>query len=277
MPDLRRRTQIVAQGYGAAFVAVVLAALVGWILEIGFGLRSSYLLFMVPVVAAAALGGVGAGLCAAVLGLLASVLIRDGLSPQGEGLIEPISFVIAASGVIFIGSRIGVLRQRAAASERSAELRAQDAARVARELNLLIDGATEYAIYMLDPQGRVMIWNAGAERLKGWSEEEAIGLDLSTFYPEDARQSGKPQADLERARSQGKIEEEDWRLRMDGSEFLAHVSITALLDEAGALQGFAKVLRDITDQRASEQSLSAGANHLRSILATIPDAMIVID
>ena len=277
MPDIRRQTQIVAQGYGAAVFTVVLAALVGWVLEVGFGLRASYLLFMVPVVAAAALGGVGAGIFAAILGLLASVLIRDGLSPRGEGLIEPISFVIAAAGVIFIGSRIGGLQQRAAASERGAELRAQDAARVARELSLLIDGATEYAIYMLDPQGRVVIWNAGAARLKGWREEEAIGLDLSTFYPEDARQSGKPQADLARARSQGKFEEEDWRLRKDGSEFLAHVSITALLDEAGALQGFAKVLRDITDQRASEQSVHAGANHLRSILATVPDAMIVID
>ncbi|CAN5350011.1 PAS domain S-box protein [soil metagenome] len=277
MPDIRHHTKILAQGYGAAFVMVVLAAVVGWVLEIGFGLRSSYLLFMVPVVAAAALGGVGAGACAALLGLLASVLIGDRLSTRGEDLIEPISFVIAAGGVIFIGSQIGSFRRRAVASERGAELRAQDAARVARELNLLIDGATEYAIYMLDPQGRVMIWNAGAERLKGWKEGEAIGLDLSTFYPEDARQAGKPQADLARARSQGKFEEEDWRLRKDGSEFLAHVSITALLDEAGALQGFAKVLRDITDQRASEQSLNAGASHLRSILATVPDAMIVID
>jgi two-component system sensor kinase FixL len=277
MPDIRHHTKFLTRGYGAAFVMVVLAALVGWVLEVGFGLRSSYLLFMVPVVAAAALGGVGAGACAAVLGLLASVLIGGGLSRRGEGLIEPISFVIAAGGVIFIGSQIGGFRRRAVASERGAELRAQDAARVARELNLLIDGATEYAIYMLDPQGRVMIWNAGAERLKGWKEGEAIGLDLSSFYPEDARQAGKPQADLARARSQGKFEEEDWRLRKDGSEFLAHVSITALLDEAGALQGFAKVLRDITDQRASEQSLNAGANHLRSILATVPDAMIVID
>ncbi len=277
MPDIRRQTQNLAQGYGVAFVAVVIAALVGWVLEVSFGLLSSYLLFMVPVVAAAALGGVGAGVCAAVLGLLASVLIRGGLSPRGESLIEPISFVVAAGGVIFIGSQIGGFRRRAAASERGADLRAQDAARVARELNLLIDGATEYAIYMLDPQGRVVIWNAGAERLKGWKESEAIGLDLSTFYPEDARQAGKPQADLARARSQGKFEEEDWRLRKDGSEFLAHVSITALLDDTGALQGFAKVLRDVTDQRASEQSLNAGANHLRSILATVPDAMIVID
>jgi two-component system sensor kinase FixL len=277
VPDIRRLTQILAQGHGAAFVAVALAALVGWVLEIRFGLRSSNLLLMVPIVAASALGGVGAGLCAAVLGLLASVLIGDGLPPRGEGLIEPISFVIAAGGVIFIGSRIAGFRRRAIASERGAEHRVQDAARVARELNLLIDGATEYAIYMLDPQGRVMIWNAGAERLKGWREDEAIGLDLATFYPEDARQAGKPQADLARALSQGKFEEEDWRLRKDGSEFLAHVSITALLDETGALQGFAKVLRDVTDQRASEQSLNAGANHLRSILATVPDAMIVID
>jgi len=278
MAAIRRHTsRHQALGYGAVFTAVVVTALLGWGLEVWFGLQSSYLLFMVPVVAAAAFGGVGAGLCAALLGLLASLIFSDGRILPGDGLVEPISYVVASGGVIFVGSRIGSLRKRALASESGAEQRAQDAARVARELSLLIDGATEYAIYMLDPQGRVMIWNTGAERLKGWDEAEAIGLDLSTFYPEDARLSGKPEADLARARSEGWFEEEDWRLRKDGSEFLAHVSISALIDPSGDLQGFAKVLRDITGQRASEQALQAGASHLKSILETVPDAMVVID
>jgi two-component system sensor kinase FixL len=148
---------------------------------------------------------------------------------------------------------------------------------LAEELNLLIDGATDYAIYMLDTAGRVAIWNKGAERLKGWTEQEAVGQHTSIFYPEAARAAGKPGHDLERAREQGKFEEEDWRVRKDGSEFLAHSSITALYDPSGALRGYGKVIRDVTEQRARERQLSASATQFRSILATVPDAMIVID
>ncbi|HWT51630.1 MAG TPA: PAS domain S-box protein [Caulobacter sp.] len=144
-------------------------------------------------------------------------------------------------------------------------------------MNLLIDGAAEYAIYMLDPKGDVLIWNAGAERLKGWGEAEILGQNTAIFYPEDAKESGKPGADLARAREQGRFEEEDWRVRKDGSEFLAHVSVTALRDGDDKLEGYGVVVRDATDQRASERALRANANHLRSILSTVPDAMVVID
>ncbi|MFC3580924.1 PAS domain-containing sensor histidine kinase [Sphingomonas hylomeconis] len=145
------------------------------------------------------------------------------------------------------------------------------------ELNLLIDGAIGYAIYMLDTDGRVTFWNKGAERLKGWGESEAIGAHTSLFYPPADLHSGKPTADLEIAERVGRFEEDAWRQRKDGSEFLAHVSITALRDEAGRLRGFGKVIRDITSQRAAEHALKANAAHLASILATVPDAMIVID
>ncbi|MCW3849626.1 PAS domain S-box protein [Sphingomonas sp. LB-2] len=162
-------------------------------------------------------------------------------------------------------------------TELDAERRAAHADQLAEELNLLIDGATDYAIYMLDPEGRIAIWNKGAERLKGWTEQEIVGRHASVFYPEAARAAGKPERDLERARIEGKLEEEDWRVRKDGSEFLAHVSITALHDPSGALRGYGKVIRDVTEQRARERQLSASATQFRSILATVPDAMIVID
>jgi two-component system sensor kinase FixL len=148
---------------------------------------------------------------------------------------------------------------------------------MAEELGLLIDGAANYAIYMLDPQGLVTIWNLGAERIKGWTEAEIIGSDFSKFYtPEDVR-SGKPSEDLKRAAESGRIEEESWRLRKDGSEFLASVTMTALRDEAGELRGFGKVVRDITDQKAADAALVRREHHLSSILATVPDAMIVIN
>ncbi|MGY2736567.1 PAS domain-containing sensor histidine kinase [Sphingomonas sp. UYP23] len=152
-----------------------------------------------------------------------------------------------------------------------------DARLLGEELALLIDGATNYAIYMLDPQGHVTIWNRGAERIKGWTQVEVLGRDSAMFYiPEDVL-AGKPHADLARASAEGRLEEDSWRLRKDGSEFLASVTITALYDEAGALRGFGKVVRDITDQKAAETALMRREQHLHSILETVPDAMIVID
>ena len=145
------------------------------------------------------------------------------------------------------------------------------------ELNLLIDCAANYAIYMLDTKGHVTIWNRGAERIKGWSQAEIVGRHFSTFYPPEDVAAGKPEADLEKAHAEGRVEEESWRVRKNGSEFLANTTITALYDEAGALRGFGKVVRDITDQRALATALERREQHLRSILDAVPDAMIIID
>lgn len=136
------------------------------------------------------------------------------------------------------------------------------AATAADELGLLIDGATNYAIYMLDPDGRVTIWNRGAERIKGWTEAEVIGQPSSIFYAAEDVEAGKPADDLARAARFGRIEEDVWRVRKDGSEFLASVTITALRDADGALRGFGKVLRDITDERAADQAAERQSDHL---------------
>jgi len=130
---------------------------------------------------------------------------------------------------------------------------------------------------MLDPDGHVMIWNKGAERLTGWTEAEAIGLHVVTFYPPEAIKADKPSADLARALREGRLELEDWRQRKDGSRFLANIMVTALYDDHGELRGFAKILTDITKQRVAEEALSASESHLRSILSTVPDAMVVTD
>ncbi|WP_380784478.1 PAS domain S-box protein [Sphingomonas sp. R86520] len=165
---------------------------------------------------------------------------------------------------------------RSFTAQEAADATARQNAAMAEELGLLIDGATSYAIYMLDPTGRVTIWNLGAERIKGWTEAEIIGSNFAKFYtPEDAA-AGKPADDLARAAACGRIEEESWRMRKDGSEFLASVTITALRNDAGDLRGFGKVIRDITDQKAAEAALVRREHHLRSILATVPDAMIVM-
>jgi two-component system, LuxR family, sensor kinase FixL len=130
---------------------------------------------------------------------------------------------------------------------------------------------------MLDAQGYVTIWNTGAERLLGWSEDEVIGQHFSLFFPEDADADEGPAALLAQAAEEGQVEEESWRVRKNGSEFLAATTITTLRNEDGSLRGFAKVLCDITERRGAEDQLRARENLLNSILSTVPDAMVVID
>jgi two-component system sensor kinase FixL len=223
-------------------------------------------------------------LCGSVQALLAT-LISLGLGWYFSGsrsfdaahVVEAAIFLFVAMSIIGLGQSINQARRRAAASDANADARSREAQQVIEELNLLIDGAQGHAIYMLDRAGHVTIWNEGAERLKGWSEAEILGKHAALFYPSDARAAGKPEADLARARAEGRFEEEDWRLRKDGREFLAAVSMTALVDDAGELRGFAKIVSDITEKRASENTIRARESHLSSILSTVPDAMVVID
>jgi PAS domain S-box-containing protein len=133
----------------------------------------------------------------------------------------------------------------------------EQALRQSEELfGLLVASVKDYAIFMLDPQGRVITWNTGAERLKGYRAEEIIGSHFSRFYPEEDLQAGKPAHELTVAVAEGRYEEEGWRVRKDGSLFWASVTITAVHDATGVLRGFAKVTRDLTRQReAAKQQL----------------------
>jgi len=116
---------------------------------------------------------------------------------------------------------------------------------------LLVQGVRDYAIFMLDPQGRVVSWNPGAERIKGYKADEIIGTHFSRLYTEDDIERGHPEEELRIAVEEGSYEEEGLRVRKDGSGFWANVVITALKDEAGRLRGFAKVTRDVTERKPS--------------------------
>ncbi|WP_293973396.1 PAS domain-containing protein, partial [Sphingopyxis sp.] len=164
-----------------------------------------------------------------------------------------------------------------ALTESRATRKAAETAVIAQELNLLIDGAQGYAIYLLDAEGKVSIWNHGAHRLIGWPSDEVMGQDAAIFYPADAVAAGKPAADLAHAAREGRFATEDWLVHKNGSEFLAEVSITALRNPDDSLRGFATIVSDITRRRAAEDALRSQESHLRSILSTVPDAMIVID
>ena len=124
-----------------------------------------------------------------------------------------------------------------------------------RRFQLLIDAVTDYAIFMLDPTGNVVSWNPGAERIKGYASEEIIGQHFSRFYTEDDRQQGVPGRALATAERTGKYEAEGWRVRKDGSTFIANVVINAIRNSSGNLLGFAKITRDITEKKAVEDQL----------------------
>lgn len=119
---------------------------------------------------------------------------------------------------------------------------------------LLIDGVRDYAIFMLDPSGHIVSWNAGAQRIKGYSSAEAIGLHFSIFYPPEDMRAAKPEHELTIATRDGRYEEEGWRVRKDGSLFWANVVITALYDARGELRGFGKVTRDLTERRWAQEA-----------------------
>lgn len=135
-------------------------------------------------------------------------------------------------------------------------LRVEEQLRASEErFRLLVEGVKDYAIYMLDPIGRVQSWNAGAERIKGYRAAEIIGAHFSCFYEPEEREWGKPDRQLQACAVAGRFEDEGWRMRKDGSRFWASVVMTALRDEAGQLRGFAQVVRDISDRRQAEEAL----------------------
>ncbi|MDX3105295.1 PAS domain-containing sensor histidine kinase [Nonomuraea angiospora] len=122
-------------------------------------------------------------------------------------------------------------------------------------MELLVQSIRDYAIFMLDPRGRIVSWNAGAQRIKGYTAEEIIGTHFSVFYPHEDVAAGKPFKGLEAAASDGRWEEEGWRVRKDGTRFWASVVITALRDGRGELRGFGKVTRDLTERRSMARAL----------------------
>src|SRR6266550_2113331 len=123
----------------------------------------------------------------------------------------------------------------------------------AEQFHILVDSVEEYAIYLLDPNGNVISWNTGAEKIKGYSTEEIVGKNFASFYTADDVAAGKPQRNLREATRRGYIRDQGVRVRKDGSTFEAEVIITALHDDSGKLRGFSKVTRDITDQIRSRE------------------------
>jgi PAS domain S-box-containing protein len=162
---------------------------------------------------------------------------------------------------------IAVLQQKVQALESERALRRSE-----ERFRILVEAVQDYAIFLLEPNGCINSWNIGAERIKGYKPSEIIGQHFSVFYPEEDIRAGKPERELEVAVRDGRLEDEGWRIRKDGSRFWANVIITALRDDGGKLIGFAKVTRDFTervrvynDLQAARQKLEQSENSLRQL------------
>ncbi|GEP04326.1 hybrid sensor histidine kinase/response regulator [Methylobacterium oxalidis] len=170
---------------------------------------------------------------------------KDGTRMWAHVVIDPIR---DASGTLIGFAKI--------TRDISARLAAQEALRASEErFRILVQGVTDYAIFMLDADGIVTNWNSGAARIKGYSEAEIVGQHFSRFYTEGDRAAGLPARALATAAREGRYEAEGWRLRKDGTRFWASVVIDAIRNEAGELVGYAKVTRDITERRKSQEDL----------------------
>jgi PAS domain S-box-containing protein len=180
-----------------------------------------------------------------------------------------------ARAVLILGTVLGLLivavagwsAQRGNFERELAEEARQDSE---EKYRMLLDGVQDYAIFMLDPRGRVVSWNAGAEHIKGYAAEEIIGRNFSCFFPAGDIERGKPEELLRMAAASGRHEEQGMRVRKDGSRFLENATFTALRDARGNLRGFSEISRDLSESKES------GARY-RGLLEAAPDAMVVVN
>ena len=172
------------------------------------------------------------------------------------------------------------VEQRTAAvqSEIAARIATEQKLRASEELfRLLLDGIKDYAVYMLDPEGRVASWNVGAARIKGYSTEEILGKHISCFYTAEDREAGMPVRTLQSAIATGRFEGHGLRVRKDGSTFWAHVVILPIYDDSGKLRGFSKVLHDVTERKQVEEALRESQAQLTGIIQSAMDTIVTVD
>jgi len=141
----------------------------------------------------------------------------------------------------------------------------------------VVQGVKDYAIFLLDREGRIASWNVGAENIKGYKAQEIIGQHFSCFYTPEDLKKGKAQEVLRLASEAGRFEDEGWRLRKDGTTFWAHITITALRNPAGEVVGFSKITRDFSEREQAEQALKRSEEHLRALFEFSPDAIVTSD
>jgi PAS domain S-box-containing protein len=257
------------QRYGIAVLGVILTALLRVVLDPVLGADLPLLLFAVPVVVAGWYGGLGPGLLATFL----SLLIGDYLFifPRGSFLIyEDFLTIGRISGFVWVGAVISILAER---TRNAIKGRLECLER----FGILVDSFPDFAIFTTDLQGHIKCSNAGAERLTGFREEEIMGRPLSIFDAPEDTAGHKLGRKIEIAAAKGRCEHEGWQTRRDGSQFWASGVIAPLRNEAGQLNGFAKVIRDITERKAANDAVDRSQRFLQNIIDISPSIIYIFD
>jgi PAS domain S-box-containing protein len=232
------------------------------------------------------IGGFAGGMAATALsaGIVLYVFARPTFSFRVDDPKDILSaWVFVAMGVLFsvVHERLRKSTQRldeqVIARTRELNDANEQLSKSEEQLRLMVSGVKDYAIYMLDPTGLVMTWNAGGQRLKGWSTEEIVGKSFSRFYSPEEVVDNLPQRELEIAKAEGQFAGEGWRFRKDGSRFWATVIITPVIGGDGRLVGFSKVTRDTTDRRRIEQAMKEEEARLAAVIGSAMDAVITVD
>ena len=250
--DLKKLVIQAARGrsmgsYLIALLAVLFAAAIRFGLEPWLAGRAHYLVFVVAVFIAAMFGGSIPAALAAILSVLCVELLDEAYGRVPSATVELATFLGSAAIVIWLVHLIMQLRRRSAQDEGQARLREEHAIQQAEAHALLIDGLGGHGLAMLDVDGRVRIWSKGAERLLGWTEEDAVGQLASFCYPASDLMAGKPAADLDGARIDGGISERTARLHKNGSTVIVEIDFCALHDPRGRFRGYALLIGRVDD------------------------------
>jgi PAS domain S-box-containing protein len=267
-------TQRRALRYGFAAVTVAAAACARYLLHEQL-IALPYAVFYPAILLVAVAAGLGPALFATVSAAAYTqfpIIVRAGTfaAEDTSDIIRVLAFVslgtISALAVVLLlaGRHKRILTERAL---RDSEER----------FHRLVDGVSDYAIFMLDRQGRIASWNTGAQRIEGWTASEILGQDISRVFPAEARDTGRPGQQLEIAAARGSFREEAERVRKDGSRFWADVAITALRDEKGELRGYAQVIRDISERKRASRDMAESRSRLASVVESAMDAIITVD
>jgi PAS domain S-box-containing protein len=261
--------------YSVAVIASLLTVLLRFLLAPLLRENAPLLVFILPVLFSAWYGGAKSGLLSTTictfLGTYFFVSPQFSLSIFSVANLTRISIYVI-EGVCISGLSGALRNARNRAEQIAARLKESE-----EQYRLLVEGVRDYAIFGLDPQGRITSWNSGAELMKGYTSAEALGRHFSLFYMESDLAEGKPDRTLQTAITEGHVEDSGWRKRKDGSLFWADMVLTALKDERGRLYGFSKVVRDMTQQKRSEEALQESYGLLHTVIEGTRDAVFVKD
>jgi PAS domain S-box-containing protein len=274
IPIAWRRSRLLR--YGFAVLIVAGAAALRHALETRYGPLPPYILFYPSVMLVAIVGNATPGIFATVLSAAYAAVFL--LQPAGQMRIGNVSDMIGLVVFATMGVLISLMAGAVYRSRQRDQLRSQEVLRdIEDRFRNVVEGVEDYAIFMLDLQGRVVSWNIGAERIMGWSTSGVLGQDFAVFFPAEAVNSGRPGEQLKIASAQDKFRGVSERLRKNGSRFWADEVITARRDDQAHLTGYTVVTRDISERRQAVQDMAESRSRLESIVESAMDAIITVD